>query len=97
MGGTPDQVPERYALCSPVSHVKPGLPPTLLIQGDDDLVTLASATQKLAVKLKAAGVPVVTLFFPHITHGFDLAFPALSPAAQRALFETERFLAVLAQ
>lgn len=97
VGGTPEQVPERYALCSPVSHVKPGLPPTLLIQGEDDLVTLASATRELAVKLQAAGVPAVALFLPHITHGFDLAFPALSPAAQRALFETERFLAVLAR
>jgi acetyl esterase/lipase len=97
VGGTPDQVPERYALCSPVSHVKPGLPPTLLIQGEDDLVTQASATRELAVKLKAAGVPVVTLFFPHVTHAFDLAFPGLSPAARRALLETERFLAVLAQ
>lgn len=96
VGGTPDQVPQRYALCSPISHVRSGLPPTLLIQGEDDLVTLAAATRQLAAKLQAAGVLVVTLFFPHITHGFDLVLPALSPAARRALFETERFLAVLA-
>lgn len=96
IGGTPDQVPERYSLCSPVSHASAACPPTLLIQGEDDLVTSAAATRQLAEKLRAAGVPVATLFFPYITHGFDLAMPALSPAARRALHETDRFLAMLA-
>jgi len=97
MGGTPDQVPERYALCSPVNHVHPGCPPILLMQGEDDLITSAAATRELFRRLRAAGVPVVSLIFPHTDHMFDLVLTSVSPAAQRALYEAERFLAVLAE
>lgn len=96
LGGTPDQAPESYARCSAVSHVSSGCPPTLLLQGEDDIVTQAAATRQLVEKLRAAGVPVAALFLPYVTHGFDLVFPGVSPSARRALFETERFLAMLA-
>jgi acetyl esterase/lipase len=49
------------------------------------------------VNRAVAWIPVVTLFLPHTTHVFDLVFPGLSPAGQRGVFETERFLAVLAR
>jgi acetyl esterase/lipase len=47
-------------------------------------------------KLRAAGTPVVYVEYPQTEHGFDLIFPQVSPPAQAALYETERFLALLA-
>lgn len=96
MGGTPQQVPERYAVCSPINHVHPGCPPTLLIQGQDDLITSAAATRQLYARLRAMGVPAINIIYPHTDHGFDLALLGSSPAAQGALYALERFLAVLA-
>jgi acetyl esterase/lipase len=92
VGGHPDELPEAYAMLSPVAHVHPGCPPTLLIQGEDDLITPVAATQALTTRLEAAGVPVVSLVFPQTDHGFDLALPELSPPAQAAWRETQRFL-----
>jgi acetyl esterase/lipase len=50
----------------------------------------------LAAKLREAGVPVVHVEYPQTEHAFDIILPRLSPAAQAALYETERFLALLA-
>lgn len=36
-GGTPDEVPERYAGGSPITHVRPGLPPFLLVAATADV------------------------------------------------------------
>jgi acetyl esterase/lipase len=96
LGGHPDQVPDKYALLSPLTHVHAGCPSTLLIQGEDDLITPVAATRALAGKLRKAGVPVVNIVFPQTDHGFDLALPRYSPSAQTALGEVERFLALMA-
>jgi acetyl esterase/lipase len=96
LGGSPQEVPQLYDLYSPACHVHPGCPPTLLIQGEDDLITPVDATQELYQKLVAAGVPAVNIIYPHTEHGFDLALPAVSPTAQSAFYEIDRFLALLA-
>src|SRR5215217_413878 len=95
LGGTPQTVPDLYALFSPITHVKPGSPPTLLIQGKDDVIAPVSATNLLFEQLVAAGVPAVNIVFPHAEHGFDLVLPRWSPAAQAALYYEERFLALM--
>ncbi len=95
LGGTPETVPDKYALFSPITHVHSGCPPTLLIQGKDDVVTSVTATNLLFEKLIAAGVPAVNIVFPHAEHGFDLVLPRWSPAAQAALYYEERFLALM--
>jgi acetyl esterase/lipase len=94
-GGTPAQVPDEYRLGSPITHVDPYCPPTLLLQGADDFIVSAEAVQVLADRLRQAGVPVVHVEYPQTDHAFDLILPHLSPAAQAALYETERFLALL--
>jgi acetyl esterase/lipase len=93
LGGTPETVPERYALFSPTTHVGPSSPATLLIQGKNDLLAPLEATNLLFEKLVAAGVPAVNIVFPHAEHGFDLTLPRWSPAAQTAWYYQERFLA----
>jgi acetyl esterase/lipase len=95
LGGTPRTVPERYALFSPGSHVHPGCPPTLLIQGEHDALAPVAATRRLYADLVAAGVPAVNVVFPHADHGFDLIFPRWSPLAQAALCAQDRFLALM--
>ena len=46
--------------------------------------------------LRLAGVPVVSVVLPHTEHGFDLMLPAYAPPAQAALYDVERFLALMA-
>jgi acetyl esterase/lipase len=94
-GGTPGTVPDLYALFSPITHVQPGCPPTLLIQGKDDVIAPVSATNLLYEQLEASGVPAVNIVFPHGEHGFDLVLPRCSPAAQTAWYYQERFLALM--
>jgi acetyl esterase/lipase len=97
LGGQPDEVPERYDLASPVSHVSPSSPPTLLLQGEHDQLVPVAAARALYHKLLENNVPVVYVEFPQTDHAFDVAFQAASqnsPAAQAALYDVERFLAL---
>jgi acetyl esterase/lipase len=96
LGGSPDEAPEAYHLFSPVAHVGSHCPPTLLLQGEHDMIVSAEAVCDLADKLRAAGVPVVHVEYPQTEHAFDLILPQISPPAQAALYEAERFLALLA-
>lgn len=96
LGGHPDEARETYELFSPVSHVRPGSPATLLIHGEDDFLVPAEAAADLARKLREEGVPVVLVTLPQTDHAFDLVLPRWSPTAQSALYEIERFLALMA-
>jgi acetyl esterase/lipase len=95
LGGTPGDIPDRYALFSPTTHVRPDSPPTLLIQGKNDAIAPLTATNLLFEKLVAAGVPAVNIVFPHAEHGFDFTLPRWSPAAQTAWYYQERFLSLI--
>ncbi len=96
LGGQPDEVPEMYELASPITHVCPGSPPTLLFHGEHDMLVPVEGTRALERTLQEDGVPVASHIFPRTDHAFDLILPKISPAAQAALYETERFLAGLA-
>jgi acetyl esterase/lipase len=96
VGGTPSQVPDRYAQLSPVHHVHPGCPPTLLVHGDHDEMAPVAAMRHLHRRLEQAGVPVTAVYLPHSDHAFDLMGTAWSPQARTAIHILERFLAVLA-
>lgn len=74
-----------YQLVSPITHVHPGSPPTLLIQGEQDIFCPAEATRAYYSKLEKAGVTAINLVYPYTNHGFDLLFPQINPAAQTAL------------
>jgi acetyl esterase/lipase len=96
LGGHPDEVHEKYELFSPLYHVQPGCPATLLIHGQGDFLVPAEATVALARKLRVADVPVILVVLPETDHAFDLVLPRWSPPAQSALYEIERFLAFMA-
>jgi acetyl esterase/lipase len=96
LGGRPDEVPEAYALLSPLNYVGPHCPPTLLFQGTHDSDVPVQTTRALHRRLAEAGVPTVYVEFPFTEHAFDLPLPRLAPAGQAALYDVDRFLGWLA-
>ncbi|MFC2026078.1 alpha/beta hydrolase [Chloroflexota bacterium] len=95
IGGDLEDHPELFQLLSPINHMGPHCPPTLLLQGSDDSLVLASSVHRLYQDLKAADVPAILVEFPHTEHAFDLLLPQISPVAQAATKNVERFLAQL--
>jgi len=95
LGGYPKEVPDMYRLACPTTHVHPGSPPTLLMQGDKDFLVPMNGTQELYEKLVDSGVPAVNVVFPWTQHAFDLLLPQISPPAQSALHDVDRFLALM--
>jgi acetyl esterase/lipase len=95
LGGHPEDIPGTYQLASPITHVHSGSPPTLLIQGDKDLLVPLDTTWALYNKLVESGVPAINVVFPWTEHIFDLILPQISPPAQSALYDVDRFLALL--
>jgi len=91
IGGTPDQMPERYAEASPITYATKPLPPTLLIYGRRDHSVEAKYGARLGDRLAATGTQVAYLEIPWAEHAFDEVFNGVS--SQVALFYTERFLA----
>jgi acetyl esterase/lipase len=57
LGGTPEQVPERYAAADPMRLVPLGVP-TLLVHGADDETVPVQRSREYAAAARAAGDPV---------------------------------------
>jgi acetyl esterase/lipase len=96
LGGHPDECPERYSQLSPVTHVHPDCPPTLLVHGEHDIMAPVMATRRLYNRLSQNHVPVVMHILPQTDHGFDLVLPKIAPAAHNAIYDVERFIALMA-
>jgi dipeptidyl aminopeptidase/acylaminoacyl peptidase len=94
-GGSPDSVPLLYDIGSPITHISPNSPPTLLFHGAHDFAIDAEQSRSLYLALRRAGVPTVYVEFPYTDHVFDLFFSPWAPAFQAALYDTERFLALM--
>ncbi len=95
LGGSPEEVPDVYRLANPSTHVHSGSPPTLLLQGDKDSLVPIEDTQVHYTKLVESGVPAINVVFPWTQHAFDLMFSKFSPPAQAALYDVDRFLALM--
>jgi acetyl esterase/lipase len=98
LGGTLDQMPDRYADASTITHVRAGttpLPPTLLIYGGRDHIVEPKYGALLVNALRARGTSVAYLEIPWADHAFDEVFNG--PSSQLALYHTERFLAKVTQ
>jgi len=70
IGGGVDRYRDRYVAASPVAHVSPGLPATLLVQGGSDHLVPPGQSDSLTVELTNAADPVQTLDLPWVDHGF---------------------------
>jgi acetyl esterase/lipase len=91
LGGTPQDFPQLYRAASPLSAVKSGLPPTLLIYGGKDRIVESKYGQYLAETLAKSGNRSIFIEIPWADHAFDAVFTGVSN--QLALYYTERFLA----
>ncbi|MDE3066200.1 MAG: alpha/beta hydrolase [Verrucomicrobiota bacterium] len=69
---------------SPIEHVKPGLPPFLLMQGDADKTVPPPQTRNFAARLKADGVPCELYFIKGAGHNIA-NWAKLDPACQQEL------------
>ncbi|MGZ3469472.1 MAG: prolyl oligopeptidase family serine peptidase, partial [Isosphaeraceae bacterium] len=57
LGGPPTAMPGNYVAASPVDQVRPGDPPTFLVNGASDPLVPVSQSEELAATLTRAGVP----------------------------------------
>ncbi|GAA2781780.1 alpha/beta hydrolase [Saccharopolyspora taberi] len=71
-GGTPETMPAEFRASSPVTYVRPGLPPTLLVHGANDHLVPAGQSAILRDRLAAAGVLNREVVVPWADHAFDL-------------------------
>jgi acetyl esterase/lipase len=87
-----DDDAEVARLASPITHVRPGFPPTMLIHGTHDTTVPASASLVMYEALATARVPVELHMYAEQPHAFDAA-PAFGRqcAAEMHLF-LERYL-----
>jgi acetyl esterase/lipase len=71
----------QYAPASPVTYIDPRDPPFLLIHGEDDKVVPVAQSRLAEARLKAAGVPVESIYIPGVDHSFVGADAAQTRAA----------------
>jgi acetyl esterase/lipase len=95
LGGPPEELPGEYQAVSAAFWAGSHCPPTLLFQGTHDYLLPLAPAQDLERRLIDAGVPCFLVELPQTEHTFDLFLPRISPPAQAALYDFERFLAIL--
>ena len=91
IGGTPDQMPDRYRHASPITYASARVPPTLHIYGARDHVVEARFGRQIDQALKKSGNTSVLLELPWSEHAFDILPNGLG--GQVSLYYTERFIA----
>jgi len=84
LGGTPDEVPDRYRVVSPLVHVDASAPPTLTLLGTSDRLVATEHATLLDQALAAAGVPHETYLLPATDHGFDTNWGGFGTQIARA-------------
>ncbi|MHC5767998.1 MAG: alpha/beta hydrolase fold domain-containing protein [Nostoc sp.] len=90
LGGSLEELPNRYQIASPINYLTHPLPPTLLIYGSRDHLVQARFGRQMYERLHD-GNTAVFLEIPWAEHAFDAVFNGVSN--QLALYYTERFLA----
>lgn len=91
LGGPPDRERAAYESASPIFHVTPDAPPTLLLHGVNDSIAWHRHSERLAERLAAQGVPHLNLLLPWATHAFD--FNLRGPGGQLTRYALAWYLA----
>ena len=91
IGGTPNEMPDRYRHASPITYASGRVPPTLHIYGARDHVVEARFGRQIDQALKKRGNTSVLLEVPWSEHAFDVLPNGLG--GQVSLYYTERFIA----
>ncbi len=66
------EIPDQYRLASPMTHLKQGVPPTLIIHGTDDETVPVSQADLLAERLKELGCAYEYLRLKGYPHTLDI-------------------------
>ncbi|MDQ3764157.1 MAG: alpha/beta hydrolase [Actinomycetota bacterium] len=82
VGGTPATNPDAYAKASPRTHVRPDVPPTLIIHGANDQIVPVAQARTLVAMLRDTGARHRYVELPYANHWFDLMWG--SPNTQHA-------------
>ncbi|HYF34332.1 MAG TPA: alpha/beta hydrolase [Prosthecobacter sp.] len=72
-GGSAADHPEVYKAASPITHVRPGVPPTIFIEGEKDTLKIGRA--EMMEKLKALGVETAVHTLKGAPHPFWMSDP----------------------
>ena len=89
LGGTPEEVPERYIAESPLFHINSKTTPTLLAHGCLDAHVWHIQSEMMKKELDKHGVKNYLLTIPWGTHGFE--YNLNGPAGQLSMYSVERF------
>ena len=90
IGGTYDEVPQKFRESSPIEFVQAGVPPTLLIHGGNDCMVSPEHSNRLSKKLAYHHVKYEYLHLPWATHGFD--YNLNGPGGQLSTYVIGNFL-----
>ncbi|MCZ7545384.1 MAG: dienelactone hydrolase family protein [Anaerolineae bacterium] len=66
-----------------------------MLHGADDSFIAPDHSRRLHAALRAAGVTSVAVEYPGAEHAFDRLLARWSPAALAAIYDVERFLALM--
>lgn len=69
MGGRPEEIPDVYRRCSPITYAHRCTTPTLMVQGENDYRCPAEQSEQFYAVLKANGCVVEMLRLPNSPHG----------------------------
>ena len=96
-GSTPEVMEEvmsgqgNFDRASPVSHVRPDLPPLLIIHGDEDETVPAEISIQFHQALQAAGAPSSLTVYDGAGHS-DYLFAALTEEQARVVRDIAGFV-----
>ncbi|MBD1393770.1 alpha/beta hydrolase [Mucilaginibacter sp. ZB1P21] len=90
IGGSYEDVPQKFIASSPIEFVSKQSPPTLLIHGENDVLVSPIHSMKLDKKLTENNVKHFWLKLPWATHGFD--YNLNGPGGQLSTYVVERFI-----
>jgi len=68
LGGTRQQLPQRYRLASPAAFVSAAAPPTFFFHGQEDRLVPQASPRGMMQQLLAAGVPATMFLVPEQGH-----------------------------
>jgi acetyl esterase/lipase len=84
IGGTPEELAERYRVLSPLEHVSAKAPPTITILGSNDRLVALDQAEGLDEALTKVGVVHETCLLPGNDHGFDANWGGFGTQIARA-------------
>ncbi len=88
MGGTPDELPDAYALASPLLHIDENTPPCLLVHGTGDTLVPQEQSTLFADAMHEHGLRAELVLVEGQPHGFFNQDPHFEPIYA----EVERFV-----